>query len=357
MLKDSGLKIVVTASGSRGDVQPYIALALALKSRGHNVSVASEERMMSLVQEFGLEFRKIGGDPTGLLFEPNAQEVLKKGKIMALIKLTTEWDARFDKREILNSYITACAGADMIIASALTMTQTYCVAEKMGCSWLPMILGPTLVTSEFPLWVMSRLICCFSCLNKWTYTFAFTMLWKTEAKFINPWRVEVLHLSPIGERRGILDIMELLCPPILIACSEMICGPFGRIPADYPNNAYMNGFLFVPPTDEIDVNSELVRFVKTDPLATNGSSRPVIYLGFGSMPAPHPEDLIRVAIQVCHLSHCRAVLVAGWSEIQTGACFSLLEDSRLTSTVMVVKAAPHDWLFPKMSCIVHHCGV
>jgi UDP:flavonoid glycosyltransferase YjiC (YdhE family) len=70
-------RIVVAASGSRGDVQPYCAIALALRARGHHVVVATEQRMKGLVEEFGLEFRVIEGDPTGLLWEPKAQEALK----------------------------------------------------------------------------------------------------------------------------------------------------------------------------------------------------------------------------------------------------------------------------------------
>jgi sterol 3beta-glucosyltransferase len=60
-------------TGSRGDCQPYIALGLELLSRGHEVAIATEERMRPLVQEFGLQFMMIAGDPTGLLLKPESQ--------------------------------------------------------------------------------------------------------------------------------------------------------------------------------------------------------------------------------------------------------------------------------------------
>ena len=50
-------------------MQPYIVLGLALRTRGHNVRVATEERLRPLVEEFGMTFAKIDGDSTGLLFQ------------------------------------------------------------------------------------------------------------------------------------------------------------------------------------------------------------------------------------------------------------------------------------------------
>lgn len=172
-IQGNNLRIALCASGSRGDIQPYIALGLELKKRGHIVTIVSEKRMEGLVKEFNLLYSKIEGDPTGLLFENYAQKALQDGSIFQLIKLTKEWDKKFNKMDILNSYISACSGSDIIISSGLTMTQSFCAAEYHGCKWLPMILGPTLATSEFPLWALSGITMGMSCLNKWTYNVAF----------------------------------------------------------------------------------------------------------------------------------------------------------------------------------------
>ena len=70
-------KIVIVATGSRGEVQPFIAVALALKSKGHDVVIATEARTKGLVEEFNLECKIVYGDSTGALFEPSAQKILK----------------------------------------------------------------------------------------------------------------------------------------------------------------------------------------------------------------------------------------------------------------------------------------
>lgn len=75
------------------------------------------------------------------------------------------------------------------------------------------------------------------------------------------------------------------------------------------------------------------------------------------MPCPNPTDLVRVAVETCEMSNCRAVLVAGWSQLDSFECQLWLEPAVNSGALFLTKAAPHDWLFPKMACIVHHCGV
>lgn len=352
-------KIVLTASGTRGDVQPYIALGLGLKSKGHAVIIATEERLRPLVEEFGLRYARLGGDPAGLLFEPSVQKVLKDGSMFKLIKMTEERDKKRDMKDILDSYFSACSGAEIIISSGLTLTQSYTVAEYFNATWIPMILGPTLPTTEFPLWALESLTP-FSCMNKWSYNIAFSALWNSESKFINPWR-QSLGLEPIKEKKGIADLLDKLRAPVLVCFSPIAC-PNRRIPGDYPSYAHMLGFIFVKPLIAIEHDSKLVQFISNDPQRKSlGKTRPIIYLGFGSMPAPNgPKELLEIAIDTCAKLNCRAVLVLGWTniDIQGKECDALMTQSSIRETLCVVQnSVSHEWLFPQMDCLIHHCGV
>lgn len=80
--------IVIVATGSRGEVQPYIAIALALQKMNHKVIIATEERTKGLVEEFGLECKIVYGDSTGALFEPSAQKILKGNE--SIVSYTTD---------------------------------------------------------------------------------------------------------------------------------------------------------------------------------------------------------------------------------------------------------------------------
>jgi UDP:flavonoid glycosyltransferase YjiC (YdhE family) len=342
------VNVVIVASGSRGEVQPYIALAIALQGHGHQVAIATETRMKSLVeQDFGLDYRYVAGDPTGLLWEPHAQKALKKGSLFELMSMTKEWECKYDRMDILQSYVSACEGAELIIGANLTLTQSYCVAEYMNCAWVPMILGPTFPTNEFPLWIVPP---CLHCLpNKWFYKLVLKSLWNNEKKFINRWREEKLMLPPIKESSGIMSIIERKKPPVIIACSPLMCGPKKQVPKDYPSYVHLNGFAFVTTNDmdEKSVDLQLKKFVAT------ASPKHLIYFGFGSMPAPHPEELIDIALGTCQQLGCKGVLVAGWSGIDS--CEAMIEKAK--DVLFITKSAPHDWLFPRVSCIVHHGGI
>jgi Glycosyltransferase family 28 N-terminal domain len=61
------LNIVVQIIGSRGDIQPFIALGKALKKYGHNVRIATHPTFREFVKENDLDFFSIGGDPAELM--------------------------------------------------------------------------------------------------------------------------------------------------------------------------------------------------------------------------------------------------------------------------------------------------
>jgi len=62
------LNVVIHIVGSRGDVQPFVALGKVLKETyGHRVRLATHACFKGFVEENGLEFFSIGGDPAELM--------------------------------------------------------------------------------------------------------------------------------------------------------------------------------------------------------------------------------------------------------------------------------------------------
>jgi UDP:flavonoid glycosyltransferase YjiC (YdhE family) len=72
-----------------------------------------------------------------------------------------------------------------------------------------------------------------------------------------------------------------------------------------------------------------------------------VYIGFGSMHSRVAEAVTRLAIKAIELSGQRGILLTGWGG---------LAQMDMPRTVHVIESAPHDWLFPQMSAVVHHCG-
>jgi sterol 3beta-glucosyltransferase len=254
---------------------------------------------------------------------------------------------------VLDSYESALQGSEVIMCGGLCLSQALCMAEKLRVPLVPMLLGPTLATSEFPLFLLSFLTLGLSCLNKWTYTVAFSALWGQEKAHINPWRSR-LGLPPITEAHGTGGVLLRLRCPVLIACSSLMCGPKCAVPADYPPQALLAGFVFVPATEPGSVAQPLQDFMQVGA----GDGRPVLYLGFGSMPAPNPAALLSLALELCRLCRARAVLVAGWSELSSNKeSAAALAEAAASNTLLLLRSAPHDWLLPQCSLIVHHAGV
>jgi sterol 3beta-glucosyltransferase len=61
------MTILIVASGTRGDVQPYVALGQGLKAEGHPVRVVTSDDFEMLVRAAGLEFASLGGSVEALL--------------------------------------------------------------------------------------------------------------------------------------------------------------------------------------------------------------------------------------------------------------------------------------------------
>ncbi|KAG9406890.1 hypothetical protein AC1031_003219 [Aphanomyces cochlioides] len=117
------VKIMLISVGSRGDVQPYCILGQALAARGHDVTIATEQRLESLVvDEFKLPFRRIVGDICSGFFDPEHQRRLRAAKFFEALEIVSNWNNEFDPRAILNSYEAAVREADVVVSGVMSVT-------------------------------------------------------------------------------------------------------------------------------------------------------------------------------------------------------------------------------------------
>eukprot|EP00009_Paramoeba_aestuarina_P000824 CAMPEP_0201512658 /NCGR_PEP_ID=MMETSP0161_2-20130828/4863_1 /ASSEMBLY_ACC=CAM_ASM_000251 /TAXON_ID=180227 /ORGANISM="Neoparamoeba aestuarina, Strain SoJaBio B1-5/56/2" /LENGTH=457 /DNA_ID=CAMNT_0047908571 /DNA_START=63 /DNA_END=1436 /DNA_ORIENTATION=+ len=330
--------VVIFGIGSRGDLQPLVAVGLELKKRGWEVRVATEERNKSLIEDtFSLIFLKITGDSAGIIFEPEFQEMLAKGTLMPMMQET-------DKRkqaiwpEVSQDYIAASEGADLILSGALALTESYCVAEKRGVPWAPILFGPTYPTREFPLFFVTE-TSLFGWLNLQTYNFVFWALWLQEKDRINKWRAEALSLPPMPD--GMIKVIQQKQLLNIGAFDPLMC-PGEKVPQDYPSYFRVFGSAFVPDESDKQLEPKLEDFLQEGP--------PPLYLGFGSMPSANPQEFLDMATLVCKTLNCRAVIVAGWSGLGEST------ENNCNKNILVVKQAPHHLLLHRCQTIVHHCG-
>jgi sterol 3beta-glucosyltransferase len=325
-------KLTFLCFGSRGDLQPYVALGIGFKNAGYDVRIATHDLYKGFVTQYGLEFAPVKGNPRDLLERDAAKETLKTGA--NAVKMTLGFRKMVDTilGEMLNSAIGACAGSDVLLYGVMGIP-AYHLADKWNLPRFPMLLQPATRTGEFPSFNFPDLSLGTG-YNKLTWYIGEQMFWIMLGKSADKWRNEKLGLPSLTARQQ-HDLLYVQKLPFTYGISEHILPH----PKDYPAWHRMAGYWFldqskgwIPPVD-------LVNFIRA-------GSKPV-YIGFGSMNGGEAERTTKIVIEALATIKQRAVLLKGWGGLRA-------ED--LPDTVHMVESVPHEWLFPQMSCIVHHGG-
>ena len=125
----SGLmNITILTYGSRGDVQPFLALALGLQKVGHTVKLAAPHRFADFVNAYDIPFVPLAGDPE--IHQPAPQRCRRE----IPCAWCTPWATTFSPllARLPARLLPACDDADLIIHSFLFTTGGHSMARKLG---------------------------------------------------------------------------------------------------------------------------------------------------------------------------------------------------------------------------------
>ncbi len=333
------MRITVLAIGSRGDVQPLLALAVGLKQTGrHKVRFAAPDNFESLVREYSLDFFPLG---------VNAHEVLGTGASISGMEsgrntLLWVWQILRSMRPMFeriteNTWL-ACQDAEIIVYSTMGFG-AYHVAEKLGipcCMGSPMPgLAPT---RAFPspggVFPSLRLGGGYNLL---THILSAQLLQALTGRFINRWRREQLHLPAIPLGKYPYNQLHGRPQPVLGSYSPIVVST----PPDWGEHIHVTGYWFLDPAPDWRPPAQLVDFLKAGP--------PPVYVGFGSMGNRTPQQMAQLVREALELSGQRGVLAAGWGGLATS-------NSRHSANLFTLDSVPHAWLFPHTAAVVHHGG-
>src|SRR5688572_14951420 len=143
------MRLTIVTAGSRGDVQPYVALARGLQRQGHQVSIATHEPFREFVTGWGVGFAPVVGDPKPLLHGEAGQRWLESGRnLVAFLREARRYAATIFE-QALDDYWTATRDADAILYSVLGVPAWH-VAERRGIPAFMVPLQPVTPTREFP---------------------------------------------------------------------------------------------------------------------------------------------------------------------------------------------------------------
>jgi sterol 3beta-glucosyltransferase len=337
------MRIVITTAGSRGDVQPCVALGLGLKEAGNEVTVASWAPFRALVEGRGLAFHPVDGpDPdrlVGALVDAGRNPMKYAG---AFRKLLSPHVARG-----FQDCLAACRNADAVIYTPLGFAG-YMAAEHLRLPAIGSVVAPLFVRSRrFPSAMLGRppggsaLVEApgvGTLYNHLSHLAVEQLYWRTVQPLVSDLRDEV-GLPPMPPLLGPLGRMHRERRPFLLGWSGHV------LPGDPQQEGWRHttGYWFLDHDRDWQPPEELRRFLD--------SGEPPVSLGLGSMSgigSTRTGRIVALTAEALGRASRRGVLLSN----HTG-----LDDARLPDDVMrVTDDVPYDWLLPRVAVAVHHGG-
>lgn len=329
------MNIGIFTYGTRGDLQPYVALALGLMDKGHKVTLSATEDFKDFVEGFGVKFEPLWGNAETMMNSKEGQNILQTENSIKLMKYY--FKVLHDNREPLRkSYYQAISKVDFIIANSMTLPIVSAIAEKQ-CKKVALtyFMPPVVPTTEFPLGDFDFFN--FPWYNKLTYKIAQAFFWKFIKQDTNEYRKE-LGLPELKENLvTYLDkqkILDLYClSPSLISQ-----------PKDWESHHKITGFINIPKqkreTHFLDQTTRELSEWLSD------GDKP-IYVGFGSNGVGNTEKFSKIITEVLEKTNERILFCTGWSQFN-----NLLKHKNL----FVTKYVNHETILPKCKLGIFHGG-
>ena len=313
------MRILLAPHGTRGDVQPLLALAVALRARGHEAVFVAPANSVAWIRAYGFPCESDGVDIEAVLRSPDADLQSLRWQMR---HFTTTLSPR-----LFESVAHAAADADLIVGSGVQIAASS-VAEQRGVPCISVAFCPCVVPGRAAPPPMVRCQTLPGWLNR--------LLWK----WGRPMADAALR-GPINAGRARLGLAPVARPTDLLAGDGIIVAAdpdLGPVGADTPANVYStDAWVFA---ESADLDPRLETFLR------HGS--PPIYIGFGSMVAKNARDLVSHAVAAARLVGCRLVVAGGWAGLDASVAAS--------ETVLAIESAPHGAIFPHLAAAIHHGG-
>lgn len=314
------MQIVLVTADTRGGVQPYLALGLGLQRAGHRVRVVTPENFVGWVGSHGLEPWPLGGDVQTVLAGAGGQVGGRAAIAVSMRELgprAAEWARQVTR---------AGTGADLMVGGVGGMVAGTAAADHLGVRFVPAHLQPVSApTARYP-GVLT------GALPDWagppgryaSHLISAAGLWGPFAPARRRARAALRAPRQHRPRRPILYGLSRHVVPVPEAPHRHVTGYWTLEDDSWTPPRQLKAFLEAP-----------------DP-------RPVVSVGFGSMPTSDPHQLTALLRQAAATAGVRVVLLSGWSEHTA--------PDQHDPDMIVLSAAPHDWLYPRVAAAVHHGG-
>lgn len=303
------MKIACIILGTRGDVQPMVALADGLIKRGHEVTICAPPENEELISRVNCRFIPFGPSPKKAAKEdPNKQ----KGGVAVKISPKEGKKVISDQINLLPKMLN---GTDLILGVGIVFG-VHTAADILNVPYRFVIFYPIVLgtTSDDPI------------KNRIMFGFGRSMINMFIKGFINKHRAR-FSLSPIKDvwSHWLGDRVIVACDPELNKARTGVSFHFTQ-----------TGFMLLPSKNDLPDNVK--NFCN--------SGHPPVYIGFGSNPIADTEKFKQIFEKVKNDTNQRLMISKGWAD---------LPESN-SSNILYVDELPFDLLFPKLAAAIYHGG-
>jgi len=323
------MKITILTYGSRGDIQPFIALARGLQKNGHQVKLAAPHRFADFVAQYSIPFVPLAGDP-----EEMSRRFTDAGhNALRMVNTIREYVTSI-ALEVARDAFAACDDADLIIHSFLFTTGGHSLAYMRGVPdvsiqtfpiFAPTRAYPPVALSSLPPGLLSYF-------GHWLNTQIF---WYGGNSGYNQQRKQHPDIFSFDLFWPFDEKPPRRATPLLFAVSTTVLPPA----RDSSTRADVVGYFFLDSPADYQPSAELTRFLEAGPAP--------VCVTFGSMIHRASNRIADSVLDAIRITGQRAIILTGWDGWKG-------RDS--SDDVLFLESAPHDWLLPRCKAVIHHGG-
>jgi sterol 3beta-glucosyltransferase len=328
------MHLTILTVGSRGDVQPMIALGVGLRRAGYDVRLATHAIFEPMVRLYGLDFAPLEGNPQAIMQDDEGQSWLESGRnpfrFISGFRRVMEGVIHQGVEDAWN----ACQDTDAIIITGPAFFVGYSIAEKLKLPFIQAYLQPIHPMTAYPSPIFpSPVKQGGPVYNFLSYLVGGQLFWQMARPAVNRARRQILQMPPLSRLGPFLQIHRAHLP-VLYGYSPTVLPK----PRNWGDWVHVTGYWFLDHPDW-QPPAGLANFLS--------AGTPPIYIGFGSMAGRDAETMTAIVLEALKQNGKRGLLLTGWGGIS---------QADLPPGVQKIEQAPHDWLFPRMAAVVHHGG-
>ncbi len=325
------MRVTIAALGTRGDVQPMIALGKGLQAAGHQVCLIAGSNFERLVGSHGLGFKgtpnmeDLMQTPDGIRWAESSQNPRRQLEMMK--RLLREYGS-----QMVQPLLDKANDTDLFLSGFVSEPFVQSICEKYDLPQVNVPLQPYLPTRSGSASLMPAFPRRENIINRWLGLLSERMIWSISSETITALRGK-LGL-PAHTAATYLRAHRVV--PTIFGFSRQVVPPA----PDWDAHIHVGGYWFLDDIDGWTPDNKLLEFL-------DGTPRPV-YIGFGSMPGRDPQSMLDLIGAALRQTGQRAVMARGWNRAG-----ELRYDPQ---SLCLLDSVPHSWLFDRVAGVVHHGG-